>query len=417
MTAAMTEAGIRTDIGQYGPGRDGAFPDREKQSCVRVLHVLGTLNRGGAESRIMDLYRAMDRTAVQFDFLIHTDQPQVYEEEAKSLGASVYSVPRFKGTNYFSYLKALRAFFRNCPPYAFVEGHMTSTASIYLPVAKEEIRKRGYRAPVTAAHLRSSGAPSGLKGMLVRHLRKSLPEKADLLWSCAKQAAYAVYGKELTDGGRVEIIPNAVETDQFAFDAGKRRAFREAFSIPEKTVVIGHVGRFDSVKNQAFLVRVLACLKNKDVRLLYVGSGNEEAAVRELAKELSVQDRVLFAGECSREKTGEAYQAMDVFALPSFYEGLPGTVIEAEASGLPCLLSEAVTEEVCIAGREKRLPLSDPGRWADCLCGTLPEIPSDEDRKRNSETARERLSDAGYDVRILAGRMKKRYLEAQEKYS
>ncbi len=394
---------------------DKKNPEGNITEPVRVLHVLGTLNRGGAESRVMDLYRAMDRTAVQFDFLIHTDSPQAYEEEARSLGASVFSVPRFKGYNYFAYLRALRSFFRNCAPYVFVEGHMTSTASLYLPIAKEEISKRGFRAPVTAAHLRSSGSPGGIKGTVVRTLRDRLPEKSDLLWSCAKQAAYAVYGKEITDSGRVEIIPNAIETGDYAFDAEKRRDFRAEFDVPPDTVLIGHVGRFDSVKNQAFLVRVLSYLGRENVRLLFVGSGNDEKQVRNLGKELSVSDKMIFAGECSREKTIAAYQAMDVFALPSFYEGLPGTVIEAQASGLPCLLSEAVTDEVCIAGREERLPIDGPAVWAAELSGLLAQIPAQEKRKEYSEAAGKRLAAAGYDVRALAPAMKEKYLAGGEK--
>ena len=398
---------------------------KNEKEPVRVLHVLGTLNRGGAESRIMDLYRAMDRTAVQFDFLIHADGPQAYEEEAVSLGAHVYRIRRFKGYDLPAYKKALRAFFMTCPPYVYVEGHMTSTASIYLPEAKKAFAERGLQLPETAAHLRSSGSPSGLKGILVKLLRKRLPQTADELLSCARQASRAVYGDALTDSGRVEIIPNAIRTEDYRFDASARTAFREDHGIPSDAFVIGHVGRFDSVKNQPFLIAVLKELKDRQGRtandqplpfLLFVGGGKGLEEVRALAEEQGVSDRAVFAGECDRARTIAAYQAMDVFVLPSFYEGLPGTVIEAEAAGLPCILSDTVTEEVCIVGREERISIDDPGKWAQAIASLLKKtgggpVPEKE-RMQASEDAAGKLDEAGYNVRTLALRMKNKYMDA-----
>ena len=140
---------------------------------VRVLNVLGTTNLGGAESRVMELYRALDRAKVQFDFLVHTEKEGQYSEEIRRLGGRIYSVPRFRVFNILSYKKALRKFFREHNEFAAVQGHMTSTASIYLPIAK----KAGI--PVTIAHARSAGVDPGVKGFITKMIRYPLKYRAD----------------------------------------------------------------------------------------------------------------------------------------------------------------------------------------------------------------------------------------------
>ena len=135
--------------------------------AVRVLHVLGNTNLGGAESRIMDLYRHIDRNRVQFDFLVHSGEEGFYEKEIRELGGRIFRVPRFRIYNYFSYRKALREFFQAHHEFALVQGHMTSTAAIYLPIAKKAGVKK------TAAHARSAGVDKGLKGTVTRFLRRN----------------------------------------------------------------------------------------------------------------------------------------------------------------------------------------------------------------------------------------------------
>ena len=156
--------------------------------AVRVLHVLGNTNLGGAESRIMDLYRHTDRNRVQFDFLVHSNEEGFYEKEIRELGGRVFRVPRFRIYNYFSYRKALKEFFQKHHEFALVQGHMTSTAAIYLPIAKKAGVKK------TAAHARSAGVDKGLKGTMTRFLRRNLADKADYLFTCSELAGISVYG-------------------------------------------------------------------------------------------------------------------------------------------------------------------------------------------------------------------------------
>ena len=163
---------------------------------MRVLHVLGGVGLGGAESRIMDLYRCIDREKLQFDFLVHQSGPGYYEEEIQELGGRIYRVPRFRLYNILTYRKALRAFFKEHHAFRAVHGHMTSTAAVYLPIAK----KCGI--PVTIAHARSAGVDKGMKGIVTRLLRIPLRKKCDYMFACSGLAAEAVFGKKNALAGK-----------------------------------------------------------------------------------------------------------------------------------------------------------------------------------------------------------------------
>ena len=397
---------------------------------IRILHVLGVLNMGGAESRIMDLYRNMDRSQVQFDFLVHcgaaagssspsSEQlmavraPEHFDEEIRALGGQIYALPRFTGTNFAAYKKAVRAFFAAHHEWTAVEGHMTSTASVYLPIAASY----GMR---TIAHLRSAGDGAGLKGRVTHLLRSRLRDRAQILFSCSRDAALAIYGEKAVRSGLVTVIPNAVDTGAFAFDpavrARMRARLREEMGIPEDAFVAGHVGRFDAMKNQAFLVRVLkeagdAGNGAKKIYAVFVGQGADMAAVQRAAEEAGMAEYVRFAGQRDREETAAFYQAFDAFLFPSLYEGVPGTVVEAQAAGLPCLISDRVTDEVCISGLVRRMPL-DEAAWAKETAALADR--ADEDRaarQQASADAMAALAAEGYDAAALASRMQEYYLD------
>ena len=388
--------------------------EKNREEPVRVLHVLGTLNMGGAESRTMDLYRHIDREKLQFDFLIHTTQPQFYEKEVRELGGHIYTLPRFTGKNYPEYRAAAAAFFKEHHEFAAVEGHMTSTASIYLPQAK----KYGIR---TIAHARSAGTASGIKGAATRLLRSSLASKADVLLACSPEAGRAVFGEKAVERGRVEIVPNAVEVSAYRFNAESRERIRKEFGIRENTFVLGHVGRFDDMKNHRFLVELLDRLVNGEKRemdycLLMVGTGQLMDQIRQQAAQAGLSDRCVFAGTCAPERTAQIYQAFDAFVFPSLYEGLPGTVIEAQSAGLPCLIADTITKEVCLTPLVSRLSLQEPERWIDALevlekrRADNPWEKESSKREVRSAEAAQQLDEAGFDIIGQAERMQAWYL-------
>lgn len=325
---------------------------------VRVLNVLGTTNLGGAESRVMELYRALDRDKVQFDFLVHTEKEGQYSEEIRRLGGNVYSVPRFKVFNTLSYKRALRRFFQEHKEYVAVQGHMTSTAAIYLPIAK----KAGV--PVTIAHARSAGVDRGIKGVVTRIIRYPLKYRADYCFTCSAEAGEAVYGRRWVKKGKVWTIPNAIDIHRFVFDPAVRRQVREDLGIAEK-FVIGHVGRFGFMKNHNYLVDIFAelCKMRDDAVLVLIGKGELEDEIKEKVNALGLADRVLFLGNCFDVE--RYYQAFDYFVFPSIFEGLPGSVVEAQAAGLCCLVSDQVTKEVALTELVTYKSIEEPAaNWA-----------------------------------------------------
>lgn len=362
--------------------------------AIRVLHVLGGTSLGGAESRIMDIFRNIDRNKVQFDFMVHTRQEEYFNEEIRRLGGRIYHVPKFRGTNILTYRKAWKDFFREHNEFRAVHGHMTSTASIYLPIAG----KSGV--PITIAHARSAGTDPGLKGVVTRLLRHSLYRKTDYCFACSAIAGESVFGKKQMDAGRVSIVPNAIEVDKYRYDESVREEMRMKLSL-QNSFVIGHVGRFHYAKNHEFLLEIFDEIlkKKKNARLLLLGEGGLMDMVKEKAEKLGILDKILFAG--NHANVEDYYQVMDYLVFPSRFEGLPGTVIEAQAAGLRCLISDTITGEVLVTGLVGVMSLQEPpAKWAE-------RVLSEGGAKR--EAGAMALRDMGFDVKGLAGKLEEFY--------
>ena len=338
--------------------------------AVRILHVLGGTGLGGAESRIMDLYRQMDREEIQFDFLVHSSavkhagddpsgrKPQFYDEEIRNMGGHIYVLPKFKVYNYFAYRKAIKVFFAAHHEYRVVQGHMTSTASIYLPIAKRA------GVPVTVAHSRSAGVGKGLKAIATKVLRKNLYRRTDYCFACSEAAGTDAFGEAWVNAGNVKIIHNAIDVQKFIYQPEKRDMVRRRLKIEDK-LVIGHVGRFSYPKNHPYLIEVFAALyalKN-DVVLILVGDGEDKGKALQKCKELGIGEYVLFVGNQGHPE--DYYQAFDFFLLPSHYEGLPGVLVEAQAAGLRCIVSDKVTTEAKVTDLVTYMSIEQPAEiWA-----------------------------------------------------
>lgn len=358
---------------------------------VRVLHVLGSTNLGGAESRIMDLYRHIDRERVQFDFLVHTADEGHFDKEIEGMGGRIYRVPRFRIYNYFSYVKALKKFFDEHHDFAVVQGHMTSTASIYLPIAK----KTGVT--ITVAHARSAGVDQGIKGIITKWMRCGLSKKADYLFTCSELAGEAVFGKKIQKEGKTYFIPNAINCSSFVYDEKKRIEMRKRLGLSNK-YIIGHVGRFHYAKNHEYLFQIFAALKKngkKDYALILLGDGSKSEYFKELTRKLQIEDDVFFLGNHSN--VYEYYQAMDYFVYPSRFEGLPGTMVEAQTCGLRCVMSDAICQEVIVTDLVKVMSIeAEPEQWADYIEETI-------DYERRSFVTE--MQQAGFDVKDQAKKM------------
>ena len=384
---------------------------------IRVLHVFGKLELGGAESRIMDIYRHIDRSKVQFDFVVHTPDRGYFEDEIIKMGGRVFRVPRFRLFNIISYKKAFREFFEDYGnEFTVVHGHMTSTASIYLPIAK----KAGVR--TTVAHARSAGVDPGIKGFLTRLLRRNLWKKADYLFTCSKKAGISVFGQKAVDKGLVRFVPNAIRVGLFAFNSKYRDDIRKEYGINDRFVV-GHVGRLHYSKNHEYLIDIFAELirmyddakeADKGLRpaLLLVGDGPIRADIEERISSLGITDDVILAG--NQKDIYRFYDAMDCFVYPSRYEGLPGTVVEAQSSGLRCIISDSICEEVQLTDLlTVRSINEDADQWAgeiyEYMTGYDPD-PADKESAAKKRTGyAKQVYNAGFDVTLQAQKMTRFY--------
>lgn len=374
----------------------------KKQEPIRVLQIVGRMDRGGIETMIMNLYRNIDRNKVQFDFLAHYGREAVYNDEIRRMGGRIYEMPALKDDTHvyywrlFSYIRALNHFFKEHKEYRVIHGHMTNTASIYMPIAK----KHGVTCRI--AHSHNAHGKAGLLGAVTDILQRPIYKNATDWFACSKAAAYWFYPKEEVDAGKVTVLANAVDADKFRYSAAKRKEMRETLGVDGK-IVIGCVARFRPEKNHMFLIDVLQeILKTEpNAVLMFAGEGPAEQDVKKHAMELGIEDKVLFLG--MRTDIPDVLQAMDVFTLASLWEGLPVTGIEAQAAGLYCVVSDGVTDEMNAIDMVQYIPLSEPKRvWADALLSAA--------QKKRQDTY-EKIKSSGYDIHTTAPWLQNFYIQ------
>lgn len=306
---------------------------------IRILHVLGGLDRGGAETMLMNIYRNIDKDKIQFDFVVHTNKVGEYEQEIVNGGGKIYHFPRYNIKNHMSYKKVWREFLQNHKEYKIIHGHQRGAAFIYLKLAKEDNR-------ITIMHSHStSSRGSGLEKILKNLLRYPMRNYVDYPFACSIKAGQWLFGNCILKNINFRVIKNGIDISKYIFDAEKREELQDKLGIKGK-IVLGHVGSFSIPKNHMFLLDIFSEF-NKNYPnsiLLLVGDGELRSSIQDRIKALELQDRVIFIGVVSN--VCDYLQTMDIFVFPSIFEGLPVSVVEAQASGLQCILSDSITNEI-----------------------------------------------------------------------
>lgn len=325
---------------------------------IRVLQVIGTMDRGGAETMIMNLYRNIDRTKIQFDFLLSSRKKGHYENEIKSLGGRVFHITHFNGLNPLSYYKECSSFFTKHPELRIVHGHIGSSAALYLKAAKQV-------GCFTIAHSHN-GKPTFSLHYLVYSIY-SYPTRyiADQLFGCSTEAGIARYGKKAVEGKHYKNFNNGIDLNQFYFQESVRNIIRESFSISSDTIVIGTVGRIVQQKNPDKILNIFTRLvdKHPNCLCLWIGAGSEEERIKKEIEKRGLTEKIQLLGV--RTDVSQLLNAFDCFVFPSLWEGLPVTIIEAQASGLPIVLSDVISKEVEISPLLTWLKTSDSDEeWA-----------------------------------------------------
>ncbi|PIC91028.1 glycosyl transferase family 1 [Sporosarcina sp. P21c] len=306
---------------------------------------------------IMNLYRNIDRSKIQFDFVVHTNNKCDYDDEINALGGVIYSIPRYTGKNHFQYKKSWYNLLKQHPEYKIIHGHVRSTAAIYLNIANEF-------GLMTVAHSHSTSSGEGLSAFIKNALQYRIRFTADYLFACSKTAGEWLFGEKATKNENFLILNNAIDAKKYIYNEQVRKMKRNELRM-DNSFIIGHIGRFSTPKNHDFLIDVFneVYKKNKNAKLILVGDGNLRDYIMKKVNRLGLCEVIFFTG--LRTDISELLQAMDIVVFPSLYEGLPVTIIEAQASGLPCLVSNRITKEVKITKLVEFLSLEDDAElWA-----------------------------------------------------
>lgn len=364
---------------------------------IRILQVFAKMNRGGAETMIMDIYRHIDRSKVQFDFIVHTDEKCVFDDEIKELGGKIFRIPRYNGKNHLSYKKAWEGFFEKHPEYTILHGHVRSTASIYLGLAKKFNL-------ITIIHSHSIASRGNKTVRLIKNIMQfRIRYLSDYFFACSDEAGKRLFGKKIISNKKYMVLKNAINTERYLFNKAKRNELRKTLNIEEK-LVIGHVGSFTYPKNHRFLIDLFnEVQKKKESDLILLGDGELRKSIEMHIKKLDLNDKVKILGEVPN--VNDYLNVMDIFVFPSHFEGLPLSVIEAQSNGLRCIISDRIPNEVVVTDLVIKLSLEESVKiWADKLLKVITEM--EYDRTEYSKI----VSSKGYDVIDVSTFLEKFYV-------
>lgn len=324
----------------------------------RLLVILASLNTGGAETFMMKLFRSLPED-YKIDFIVSA-KSGFYEKEVVELGGRIFRVPlRTKHP-----IKTFKAIYD-----VVKQNHYTHILKLCdTPIGLYDLlaAKMGGAKVLCVRSCNAGSSTSKLGAMVNDFLRPFFNYMADVKLAPSRLAAEFTFGKAEVETGKVNFIHNGVDLNVYKYDDENRRKVRREFGIADEQLVIGHIGRFNQQKNHKFLIEVFAeVLKQKpNALLMLVGDGEKKSEIKEQINALGIEESVIFTGV--RSDVPALLSAMDVFVFPSFYEGMPNTVIEAQATGLPCVIADTITEEAGITGIVHYMPLSaSPEQWAE----------------------------------------------------
>ena len=375
------------------------FIEREKyimKEPIRVLNLFTIMNRGGAETMVMNYYRNIDRSKVQYDFMVHRDETGAYDEEIRKLGGRIYKMPPIRPWTEQKYRREIRQFYMKHPEYRIIHAHMSELG--YYDFLEAE--KCGIPVRICHAHNRPHGID--LKSPVRWYYKTMMMPHVTHMFMCGEESGEWLFGKK----NKREFIQlnNAIDAERYRFNQTLRKQMRDKLKINDNQLVVGHIGRFNPQKNHTFLVDIFQEVhkKKSDAVLLLVGddAGDGGAEIHRKVKKLGLEKHVRFTGV--RSDIPELLQAMDVFLFPSLFEGLSVASIEAQAAGLPVLISDKVPIECKKTNLVKVISLSELASvWAKEV------IKAGKIQHRDTY---EKIKNAGFDVKENARWLENFYL-------
>ena len=363
---------------------------------VRVLMLFTVMNRGGAETMIMNYYRHIDRTKVQFDFMVHRQERGAFDDEIEKLGGRIFRMESLSIRHLNKYKKHISSFFSMHPEYRIIHGHCSELGYfVYKEAARRNI-------PVIIAHAHNSHVAFDMKLLFRNLLKHRMRRYLTNFFACGTEAAEWLFGNDLAK--QAIIQRNAINAEDWKFDCNKRQDFRNQLNISDDTIVLGHVGRFYRQKNHSFLIDIFNEFHKREPNsaLLLIGNGDLEQKTKEKVEQLGLSEYVRFMG--NRSDVYNWANAMDVFVFPSLWEGFPTSLVEMQANGLCCMVSSIVPQEVALTDLVYFVPLEQGAEvWAT-------DIATHMKRMGRSNNSYLQVKKAGYDIHENANWLQNFYL-------
>lgn len=335
----------------------------KKEEPIRIAQIIGKWVGGGVEAVVMNYYRNINHNKIQFDFICDSDSTNIPYDEIEKLGGKVILIPPYQ--KIFKYHKELKKVLKE-GNYKIVHSHINTLSVFSLWAAKSA------KVPVRIAHSHSTTNKKEKKRNLMKQVLRPFSKMFSTYYMCCSELAGRwLFGNKIYDEGKVYLLNNAIDLDKFKYDEKIRKEKRKELNIKDNTLVIGHIGRFMEQKNHRFLINIFNEIhkQNKNSILVLAGQGPLMDEMKEKVNNLNLNDSVKFLGQ--RNDANELYQAFDVFCLPSLYEGLGMVAIEAQVSGLPCVVSTEIPLIAKICDNINFIDLNeDIEKWVNAILNT-----------------------------------------------
>lgn len=364
---------------------------REEGNMVKILYVCGGIfDLGGISTFIINYYRNFTFENISIDFAVHGYETGIYDEEIEKKGSHIYHLP-IRSKHPFKHKKCFEKILKN-NDYDIIHSHLDSGNYPILKIAK----KNGIKIRIAHSHNTDFLCTNKFKIFLNKIYKSKITSVSTHNLACSNDAGKWLFGKE-----KFYVFKNAIDTSLFAFNQSFREAKRKELGFSQNDLVIGHVGRFDYQKNQAFLIQLLFELNrtNKNFKLVLIGDGHLRQTIISEIEKYRIDRSVVLLGK--KATVFEYYNAFDFFALPSLFEGLGIVAIEAQTNGLCTVMSDRVPAEACLSPNAIRFPL-DIQVWKDFLVKT--------DKCRNPFSI-EKIKESGYDIKKEASKLEEFYLK------
>lgn len=373
----------------------------KEEKKVRVLHCIGKMNCGGAETMLMTIYRQINKEIIQFDFLTHAKGMGCYDEEIIRLGGRINQIPSQGTVGIFRYIKVLRKFLKENGPFDVVHAHLDWQGGMIAVAA----RLAGVKKVIVHAHTSKLMNQSLAYQIILRLQKVCIGIFATDYWACSREASRFLFYSALCPSAKQKIIPNAINLE--CYKGIDRKGMRKLLGVDEDTLLIGHVGSLSPFKNQIFLIEVAKQLQKQKVKfkLILVGTGQVEykCQVEKKIKAYGLQEQIELLG--LREDIPSIMTALDIFVLPSLFEGLGIVAIEAQAAGVPCLVSVGVPREVDMGlGLVDYLPQQEVERWAEAI------RKSKKNRRVDLQTTYRAITECNYNIHQVITQLENEYM-------